>query len=311
MGAKTSRRNGARSNLSAKAPPPKRQGAGKIGRASITIRLAAAGPDEGVALAVLVVEEVGVDRSVEARIVELDREIVAALAGALRPGGADLGATDVDPVAGSVVAGPVVSGTMRTPLAWTLRVTISPWNSLAGLLECADGSHVSSPCCFRARDHRGLDGDLRAGGDRRRIACDRSKAEDGGGETFLPREEWASPGEESRSAAVAAQAVEAQPAFGQIKPMRGRGARVRRTAFRRCGSERAVHTRSRAFQAKKRETWRAERRPSPDRSGQTSAHGPETIWLASAEEIVLSAEANQRTAMSRDEQRRKDIKTTW
>jgi len=36
---------------------------------------------------------------------------------------------------------------------------------------------------------------------------------------------------------------------------------VRPTAFRRCGSERAVHTRSRAFQAKKRETWRAERRP--------------------------------------------------
>jgi hypothetical protein len=23
----------------------------------------------------------------------------------------------------------LVSGTMRTPLAWTLRVTISPWNS--------------------------------------------------------------------------------------------------------------------------------------------------------------------------------------
>ena len=43
------------------------------------------------AFAVLVVEEVGEDWSVEARIVQLDREIVAALVGALRPGGPDLG----------------------------------------------------------------------------------------------------------------------------------------------------------------------------------------------------------------------------
>ena len=53
--------------------------------------LAAAGPDQCEGLAVLVVEEVRVDRSVEARIVELDREVVAAFAGALGPGGADLG----------------------------------------------------------------------------------------------------------------------------------------------------------------------------------------------------------------------------
>src|SRR5215470_15255035 len=58
----------------------------------------------------------------------------------------------------------------------------------------------------------------------------RSAAEDGGGETFLPREEWAnrgpralsrgvaSPGEESLAAAIAAQAIEAQPSFGQIEP---------------------------------------------------------------------------------------------
>jgi hypothetical protein len=31
-----------------------------------------------------------------------------------------------------------------------------------------------------------------------------------------------SPGEESLTAAVAVQAIEAQPAFGQIKPMRGK-----------------------------------------------------------------------------------------
>jgi hypothetical protein len=38
----------------------------------------------------------------------------------------------------------------------------------------------------------------------------------------LPREEWAEgPGEESRPDGVAAQAIEAQPVFGQIKPSRG------------------------------------------------------------------------------------------
>jgi hypothetical protein len=52
--------------------------------------LARAGPDEGVAFAVLVVEQVRVDRRVERRIVELEREVIAALFGALRPRGADL-----------------------------------------------------------------------------------------------------------------------------------------------------------------------------------------------------------------------------
>jgi hypothetical protein len=42
---------------------------------------------------------------------------------------------------------------------------------------------------FELRDHRGLDGDLKAEGDRRRTRLGRSAAEDGGGETFLPREE--------------------------------------------------------------------------------------------------------------------------
>ena len=71
--------------------------AGRWGKSgSVAVGLAAAGPDEGVAVAVLVVEEVRVDRRVEARIVQLDREIVTALVGALRPSGPDLGAADVD-----------------------------------------------------------------------------------------------------------------------------------------------------------------------------------------------------------------------
>src|ERR1700676_4920863 len=75
---------------------------------------------------------------------------------------------------------------------------------------------------FELRDHRGLDGDLKAEGDRRRTRLGRSAAEDGGGETFLAREAWASArGKKVLPPAVAVQAIEAQPAFGQIKPMRG------------------------------------------------------------------------------------------
>src|SRR5271166_6188497 len=77
---------------------------------SVAVGLPAARPNEGEVLAVLVVEEVGVDRRVEARIVQLDREIVAALDGALRPGRPDLGATDIDPMAGGVVVCPVGLG---------------------------------------------------------------------------------------------------------------------------------------------------------------------------------------------------------
>ena len=57
---------------------------------SIAAALAAAGPDQGVGRGAFVVEEVRVDRRIEARIVELDREIIAAVVGALRPGGPDL-----------------------------------------------------------------------------------------------------------------------------------------------------------------------------------------------------------------------------
>ena len=80
------------------------------GFGSVAVLAAGTGPDESVTVAVLVVEDVGVDRRVEARIVQLDREVVVALVGALRPGGPDLGAADIDPMAGSVVVGAVGLG---------------------------------------------------------------------------------------------------------------------------------------------------------------------------------------------------------
>ena len=89
------------------APPEDRAGRRRrlVGAAAV-----GAGPDQAVALAVLVVEEVGVDRGGEARIVELEAQVIAALVGALGPGGADLDAADEDAVAGGVLAGAVGLG---------------------------------------------------------------------------------------------------------------------------------------------------------------------------------------------------------
>jgi len=71
--------------------PNRWRGRGLIQIGSVAIGLAAAGPDERVAFTILIVEQVGEDRRVEARIVEFEREIVAALVRALRPDGTDLG----------------------------------------------------------------------------------------------------------------------------------------------------------------------------------------------------------------------------
>ena len=76
-------------DLSRKAAPTSRPG--PCDAASVCAAAVGAGPDQRVTFAVFVIEEVGVDRSVEARIVELEAQIVAALVGALGPGGADFG----------------------------------------------------------------------------------------------------------------------------------------------------------------------------------------------------------------------------
>ena len=64
--------------------------AGSCRRTSVAVGLAATGPDEREALAAYLVEEVGVDRGGEARIVQLDRDVVAAFGRALGPSGANL-----------------------------------------------------------------------------------------------------------------------------------------------------------------------------------------------------------------------------
>src|SRR5712671_6210023 len=89
-----------------KIPPGLLPGGRCCRRRSVAVGPAATRPDQAEGLAAFVIEEVGVDRRGEARIVELDREVIAALAGALRPRGTDLGAADKHPVARCVVARP-------------------------------------------------------------------------------------------------------------------------------------------------------------------------------------------------------------
>src|ERR1700722_6977925 len=90
--------------------PARRFRAGRFcWRRSVAVLPPTARPDQIVGV-VLAVEEVGEDGSVEAWVIELDGEVVAALVGALGPGGPDLGTADEDPVGGRVVAGPIGFG---------------------------------------------------------------------------------------------------------------------------------------------------------------------------------------------------------
>jgi len=66
-------------------------------------------------------------------------------------------------------------------------------------------------------------------------------------------------GEESLTDAVASQAIEAQPSFGQIKPLRGRVVRASNSILgRRRDQHRAPRTSGPAFQAKEKKPWRTE-----------------------------------------------------
>src|ERR1700688_1132104 len=69
-----------------------------------------------------------------------------------------------------------------------------------------------------------------------------------------------SPGEESLTAAVASQAIEAQPSFGQIKPGRGRVARApNSTLGRRRGGRGGPSRFGRAFPGVKQEPGRTDK----------------------------------------------------
>src|SRR5260221_361596 len=168
--------------------PPGLLRAGRCRRCrSVAVRPAAARPDQAEGLAAFVIEEVGVDRRGEARIVELDREVIAALVGALRPGGADLCAADKDPVAWRVVAGPVGLRNDADAFGLDAEGDDLALELVAGLLEGTDGCHVVSPWLFEpattaaslaiGRPQAIDDAPLGAGAQRRMAA-------------FLARKEW-------------------------------------------------------------------------------------------------------------------------
>src|SRR5215831_9059342 len=95
------------------------------------------------------------------------------------------------------------SATMRTPLACKLRVIISPWKSLPTFLNEPMVAMSLLLFVFRARDRRGLDGDLQAEDDRRRTRRAATQWR-----TQSQRLSWLarngrSPGEESRCDGVA------------------------------------------------------------------------------------------------------------
>jgi hypothetical protein len=95
------------------------------------------------------------------------------------------------------------------------------------------------------------------------------------------------PGEESLTGAIAAQAIEAQLPFGQIKPRRGRVVRASNSILgRRHGERRMLRTRGRAFQAKEKKLWRTE--GTSQRSDQPAPRATlpaehESVWLVEAD----------------------------
>lgn len=127
----------------------------------VAVLPAAAGPGKCEALAILIAEEIGVDGSREARVVQRDREVIATLAGALGPGRADLHTVAVDPVAGRLVVAPAGFGDDANALGLYRQGRDLALELVGGgFLERTNVSHVIYPlCCYRGCDHRCLDGD--------------------------------------------------------------------------------------------------------------------------------------------------------
>src|SRR3954466_8495510 len=74
--------------------------------------------------------------------------------------------------------------------------------------------------------------------------------------------------------AIAVQAIEAQPAFGQIKPMRGKVLACTEQHSRRRASFQSVRTGDPGASGKEEKTWRTERRPSVDETNRTKDNAP-------------------------------------
>jgi hypothetical protein len=130
------------------------------------------------------------------------------------------------------------------------------------LLLCCSSPRPSRPRWRSAGRRRSTTHRLLAGA-QRRMAAERLSC--------LARN-GRSPGEESLTAAVAAQAIEAEPSFGQIKPSEAAWL-ARSTALRRSGGYRMTHTRRHTRRAKEKKPWRTDRGRTMSRPGSTASAG--------------------------------------
>src|ERR1700751_2289542 len=110
------------------------------------------------------------------------------------------------------------SSTRRTFLALRLRVPSSPVKPCSVLVKVPMFAIVVLLALFPSRDHRGLDGDRKAGDERRRILQDRSAAEDARRATFLLREEWAKPRGRKLNAGIAARRSRRSRCPAKVRP---------------------------------------------------------------------------------------------
>jgi hypothetical protein len=97
-------------------------------------------------------------------------------------------------MAGGIVACPVGIGDETDALALQAQGDDLALEFVAGLLEGADVSHVTSPWLSEPATTAASMAICRPKAIDDAPPLGRSAAEDGGGETFLPREEWAKPG---------------------------------------------------------------------------------------------------------------------
>ncbi len=169
--------------------PARGDRAGLVVGRLLPVPAAGPGPDEGVTFPFLVGEQVGEDRGGEGGIVQLQAQIGAAFAGAAGPCGAEFDPSEVDAVVGGVVVGPAGFRHQTDVAGLQGQGDDFAFEAFAHLLEGTDVSHCRISMLLSGRDHRGLDGDRPAGGERQSTLQGRSAAEDGRTGTFLAREE--------------------------------------------------------------------------------------------------------------------------
>src|SRR5712675_2908969 len=196
-----------------------RSRAGLLGwSASIAV---AAGPDEVVALAALGLDQAGIDRRGEARIVQLDGEVFALrLAGGLFPGCTKIRCSREDAEVGAALA-VTLRGDELHGLDVQAQGLDRAGEAVLGLGEGADGCHCRVPFPIGPRQSRPRWWSFDRGrSDRtRRAQRQRLTAADG---FFASRCKARHARRKKVGGGCCGKTIEAKPVFGQTKSIRGR-----------------------------------------------------------------------------------------